>query len=256
DFAQSASEVHNRIRGLSPSPGAWFEVMVDGRPERIKVLKSSLAGGRGAPGEVLDGELTIACGDGAIRPVLVQRAGRRPVATAELLRGLGLWERRGERVGTWSRGMKQKLAVARAVLHRPPLVFLDEPTAGLDPVASATLRDDIERLARDEGVTVFLTTHNLQEAERLCASVGVIRRGTLLAVGSPADLRAQRSTSVVRVQARSWPPEVRAALGTHPAVRAVADDAGTLRLTLHHPDATPELVRWLVGHGLDLEAVT
>ncbi|MBL8961061.1 MAG: ABC transporter ATP-binding protein [Gemmatimonadetes bacterium] len=175
---------------------------------------------------------------------------------AELLRGLGLWERRGERVGTWSRGMKQKLAVARAVLHRPPLVFLDEPTAGLDPVASATLRDDIERLARDEGVTVFLTTHNLQEAERLCASVGVIRRGTLLAVGSPADLRAQRSTSVVRVQARSWPPEVRAALGTHPAVRAVADDAGTLRLTLHHPDATPELVRWLVGHGLDLEAVT
>ena len=90
DFARPASEVHNRIRGLTPSPGAWFEVMVDGRPERIKVLKSSLAEGRGAPGEVLDGELTIACSEGAIRPVLVQRAGRRPVATAELLHGLAL----------------------------------------------------------------------------------------------------------------------------------------------------------------------
>ena len=73
--------------------------------------------------------------------------GDRHARIRELLSQLGLWERRDEAVGSWSRGMKQKLAVARAVLHRPPLVFLDEPTAGLDPVASASLRDDLARLA-------------------------------------------------------------------------------------------------------------
>jgi ABC-2 type transport system ATP-binding protein len=175
---------------------------------------------------------------------------------AELLRGLGLWDRRTERVGTWSRGMKQKLAVARAVLHRPPLVFLDEPTAGLDPLASATLRDDIERLARDEGVTVFLTTHNLLEAERLCASVGVIRRGTLLAVGSPGELRTRRGANVIRVEARTWPTTVRDALGSHPSVRGVDEESGALRVSLHDTAATPDLVRWLVAQGLDVEAVT
>lgn len=90
DFTRPAREVHDRIRGLSPSPGAWFEVMLDGRGERIKVLKSQLAEGRGEPGVVLDANLTIACGEGAIRPLLVQRAGKRPVGTAELLRGLAI----------------------------------------------------------------------------------------------------------------------------------------------------------------------
>src|SRR5438067_12940953 len=97
------------------------------------------------------------------------------------LERVGLWERRGELAGTWSRGMKQKLAVARALLARPELVFLDEPTAGLDPVAAAQLRDDLDKLARAEGLTVFLTTHNLAEAEHLCARVAVIRDGKLLA---------------------------------------------------------------------------
>ncbi len=95
----------------------------------------------------------------------------------ELLTHLDLWERRRDLVGTWSRGMKQKLAVARALLHHPPLVFLDEPTAGFDPIAAAALREDLASLVAREGVTVFLNTHNLTEAEKLCARVGVIRRG-------------------------------------------------------------------------------
>ena len=119
-------------------------------------------------------------------------AGERRRALEELLTDLGLWERRREAVGNWSRGMKQKLAVARALLHRPPLIFLDEPTAGLDPVAAAALRDDLQGLVQRQGVTVFLTTHNLAEAERLCAQVGVIREGRLLAVDTPARLRAGR----------------------------------------------------------------
>src|SRR5436305_5504252 len=94
----------------------------------------------------------------------------------ELLTHLDLWECRRDQVGTWSRGMKQKLAVARALFHHPPLVFLDEPTAGFDPVAAAAMRDDLASLVAREGLTVFLNTHNLTEAEKLCAQVGVIRR--------------------------------------------------------------------------------
>ena len=106
----------------------------------------------------------------------------------ELLEGLDLWDRRREPVAAWSRGMKQRLAIARALLNRPSLVFLDEPTAGLDPIAAKALREDLARLAAFENVTVFVTTHNLAEAEKLCTTVGVIRAGRLLAVGSPAEI--------------------------------------------------------------------
>ncbi len=109
----------------------------------------------------------------------------------ELLTHLDLWDRRRDLVSTWSRGMKQKLAVARALFHHPPLVFLDEPTAGFDPLAAAALRDDLASLVAREGVTVFLNTHNLTEAEKLCAQVGVIRQGKLVTVGAPDELRCQ-----------------------------------------------------------------
>jgi ABC-2 type transport system ATP-binding protein len=84
----------------------------------------------------------------------------------ELLTHFDLWDRRSEPVAGWSRGMKQKLAIARVLFHHPKLIFLDEPTAGLDPVAAASLRDDLAELAQREGVTVFLNTHNLDEASR------------------------------------------------------------------------------------------
>jgi methionyl-tRNA formyltransferase len=87
DFTKGAREVHNLIRGLSPFPGAWFDVGVEGKPERIKVLRASLAGGSGAPGEVLDDQLTVACGSGAVRFIELQRAGKKPMPAAEVLRG-------------------------------------------------------------------------------------------------------------------------------------------------------------------------
>jgi len=91
DFTRPAPDVHNLIRGLSPFPGAWLETAgADGRPERIKVLRATLAQGRGTPGTVLDDALTIACGEGAVRLVLVQRAGKKPMTAAELLRGFAL----------------------------------------------------------------------------------------------------------------------------------------------------------------------
>ena len=87
-------------------------------------------------------------------------AAERRARIKELLTHLDLWDRRRYPVGKWSRGMKQKLAVARALLHHPPLIFLDEPTAGFDPVAAAALRNDLASLVAREGVTVFLNTHN------------------------------------------------------------------------------------------------
>lgn len=168
----------------------------------------------------------------------------------DLLSRFGLWERRTDKVGTWSRGMKQKLAIARAVLHRPPLVFLDEPTAGLDPVASAALRDDLERLARDEGVTVFLTTHNLAEAERLCAQVGVIRKGRVVGLGSPTELREQSSGPALVLRAEPLSPHVLEGLGsgTAPGAGGITPVADGYRIALSDASRVPELVGWLVEH--------
>ena len=90
DFAKPARDVHNLIRGISPFPGAWFEISQGGINERIKVLRSALAEGAGAPGEVLDESLTVACGDDAVRLVELQRAGKKPMRTEEFLRGFSL----------------------------------------------------------------------------------------------------------------------------------------------------------------------
>jgi ABC-2 type transport system ATP-binding protein len=108
----------------------------------------------------------------------------------EVLESLNLYDRRKDSVSTWSRGMKQRLAVARALIHRPRVLFLDEPTNGLDPVAAAALRADLRQLVEREGVTLFLTTHNLAEAETLCRTVAIMQRGRLLTVGTPEQLRS------------------------------------------------------------------
>ncbi len=114
----------------------------------------------------------------------------------DLLTAMGLWDRRDGRVADFSTGMRQKLALARAFLHRPKLLFLDEPTSGLDTPSAVALRRQLVALARDEGVTVFLTTHNLLEAEKVCDRVAVIRRGLLLAEGSPKEFHGGRSRRV------------------------------------------------------------
>jgi ABC-2 type transport system ATP-binding protein len=172
----------------------------------------------------------------------------------ELLTDFGLWDRRTEVVGGWSRGMKQKLAVARALLHRPALIFLDEPTASLDPVASAALREDLAQLAVREGVTIFLTTHNLAEAERLCARVAVIREGKLLAVGPPSDLSGRKSTRA-EVKGRGFTDEVVSRLRGRPEVTVVAAEDGRLVLDLAEGAQMAPLVSLLVQQGVAVEEV-
>jgi ABC-2 type transport system ATP-binding protein len=110
-----------------------------------------------------------------------------PAQVERYLRMLGLWERRFEPVGTFSKGMRQKLAIARALLHEPKVLFLDEPTSGLDPEAARLVRQFIAEL-KEAGRTIVLCTHNLDEADRLCDRIAVFK-GTLLALDTPTALR-------------------------------------------------------------------
>jgi ABC-2 type transport system ATP-binding protein len=173
----------------------------------------------------------------------------------ELLSDMGVWERRKERVGTWSKGMKQKLALARAMLHHPPLVFLDEPTAGLDVMAAAAVRDDLEALAAREGVTVFLTTHNMSEAERLCSQVAVIRGGKLVAIGHPDQLRARSGGPRVEVFGRGFNDKVLNLLRARPEVVAVGMENQHLAIDLQEETETAPLVSLMVGAGVEVEEV-
>lgn len=173
----------------------------------------------------------------------------------ELLTHFDLWERRKDRVGNWSRGMKQKLAVSRALLHRPEIIFLDEPTAGLDPVAAAALRDDIAALVEQDGVTVFLNTHNLYEAEKLCAQVGVIRKGRLLTVGEPGQLRAGKDASQLKVIGSGFSQSILEQLRAHPMVESAAQRNSHLNITLSQTADTSTVVGFLINAGAKVEEV-
>ena len=111
---------------------------------------------------------------------------------------LGLWEKRNEAAGTFSKGMKQKLAIARALIHDPQVLFLDEPTASLDPEAAKTVRDFILELKKEKR-TIFLNTHLLDEAEKICDRVGILKT-QLIATGTPQELRRSLSGRKIKVQ--------------------------------------------------------
>ncbi|MFQ6116914.1 MAG: ABC transporter ATP-binding protein [Candidatus Bipolaricaulia bacterium] len=164
------------------------------------------------------------------------------------LRLMGLWERRDDRVGTFSKGMEQRLALARALLHEPTLLFLDEPTSGLDPEAAREVRELIAQL-RGEGRTIFLSTHNLAEAEQLCDRIAVIRT-RLVALERPEGLRRRlfRRRVVVRlVDVDS--AIIEAARGLE-SVQGLERDGDRLIVELAEPERErPELVRRIVEAG-------
>jgi ABC-2 type transport system ATP-binding protein len=175
------------------------------------------------------------------------------------LRLFDLWERRDDVAGTFSKGMKQKLAIARALLHEPAVVFLDEPTAALDPEAAFVVRDAIEGLRRT-GRTIVLATHNLDEADRLCDRIAFVRGG-LLRVDSPARLRGELGRRLVIRLAGPLPaalPSALAAAAGRPedALRSEpARDDGSVRIVIDTPEpeaSAPAVVRAAVGGGGDV----
>lgn len=171
-----------------------------------------------------------------------------------LLSEFELAERADEKVGGYSKGMKQRLALARALLHKPELLFLDEPTSGLDPVAARHVHGLVENLARREGHTVFICTHNLVEAQRLCDRVAVMESGRLVALGTPSELTRQyvkRLDVELEVDPVQIGPTLQILQGLADTVIATPkQEKDMLTLTLSGREAIPELLSILVQKGI------
>lgn len=167
---------------------------------------------------------------------------------------LNLWERRNDEVGTFSKGMRQKLAIARALLHEPRILFLDEPTAGLDPEASRLVRDFIAEL-RQEGRTIFICTHNLDEADKLCDRIGVFKTN-LIILDTPQNLRSQLFGRKVVFHLRQIDQSYTTAVQSLPFVKDIRAIEDKLVVTIDDPDKhNPDIVRTLVSAGADVQFV-
>ncbi|HTS14142.1 MAG TPA: ATP-binding cassette domain-containing protein, partial [Candidatus Sulfotelmatobacter sp.] len=166
-----------------------------------------------------------------------------------LLRLFELWDRRDGLVGTFSKGMKQKLAIARALLHEPSVLFLDEPTAALDPEAAFVVREAIAAL-KGQGRTIVLCTHNLDEAERLCDRIGFLR-ATLLRLDSPAGLRGPAGEAAIEVELAAPPPDgTLDRLRERPEVRSATLEHLTVEVQVHDVKRdTPGIVRAMADDG-------
>jgi ABC-2 type transport system ATP-binding protein len=166
----------------------------------------------------------------------------------DLLKMLDIWSEKDRQVATFSKGMKQKIAIARALVHDPKILFLDEPTSGLDPVASKVVRDFIEGLSK-ENRTVFINTHNLPEAERLCDRVGILNT-RLVASGSPDELSSHlwRRRCTVRLES-DFVIDEKAILALG-GISSVKSEGRELILEVDDPDRSlPSVISYLVKSG-------
>lgn len=175
-----------------------------------------------------------------------------------MLETFGLYDRAHEKVGGYSKGMKQRLALARAFLHEPELIFLDEPTSGLDPVATQEVHEMIRHVSQDEGRTVFLCTHNLVEAQRLCNRVAVMEHGRLAAMGTPKELAREIGTNVtyrleVELEQRQAAFDI---LKRIPSLMDVQSDDEALMFTSTDREMIPDLLTQLISADVRVYALT
>jgi ABC-2 type transport system ATP-binding protein len=160
-------------------------------------------------------------------------------------------------VKTLSGGQRRRLEIALGLVHEPPLVFLDEPTTGLDPQSRSNLWDHIRRLRSDLSTTVFLTTHYLEEADALCDRVIIIDNGVTVATGTPEELKRRISGDVVTLRVSGSAAEAQKLLATQPIVRDVTLSEGDLRLAVEHgEEALPALLRVLDGAGMTISSIS
>jgi ABC-2 type transport system ATP-binding protein len=172
----------------------------------------------------------------------------------ELLELVSLTNRRHDIVGTFSRGMKQRLAIARALINDPELLFLDEPTAGLDPEGRRDMRDLLLRLVRASNRTIFICSHDLNEIQRLCSRIAILKQGKLLACDSLPNLARQFSspTMELTIEGVIDPKNIRSALEGRDFVVNYRWDAPTLRVDLTHMDYAPALLKALLMKGVPI----
>lgn len=173
----------------------------------------------------------------------------------ELLEDMDLWERRKDLAGSWSRGMKQRLALARVLLHKPKLVFLDEPTAGLDVISAAQIRGKLQRLVEKENTTIFLTSHNMAEVEQLCNQVSLIKDGKLIAQGSPDELKSIKDNQHLLITGEGFSDGIISRLSKRPEIRVVQRNTHSLELVLQENGKQSNLISWLVGEGVQIEEI-
>ena len=165
----------------------------------------------------------------------------------ELLKTLNLWDRRDEAVGKFSKGMKQKVAIARALVHEPEYIFLDEPTAALDPEAAKTVRDFLLELKK-EGRTIFLNTHNLDEAQKLCDRIGILRTH-LLRIGTPEELKESLWGSRTMIQLPEITDSIVAAVQQETRNKVVVGDHRLVIDVMDPEKENPYLVQAIVAAG-------
>lgn len=175
----------------------------------------------------------------------------------EMLEMFDLSDRAREPVGGFSKGMKQRLALARSLLHEPELLYLDEPTASLDPESALQVNQLVNRISHDKGSTVLLCTHNLVEAQRLCDRVAVMDRGRLLGLGTPADLASSLFPfSRVEVEFANHPGDINSLVKGLDFIREFSQSDNRLTASLISAGFTPDLVRVLVQAGARIVRVT
>jgi ABC-2 type transport system ATP-binding protein len=170
-----------------------------------------------------------------------------------LLKLLGLWEKRDRPVGTFSKGMKQKMAIARALVHDPDILFLDEPTANLDPEAAKTVRDFILELKKGEK-TIFLNTHNLEEARKLCDRIGILKTH-LLRIGTPEDLKESLWGSKTVIQVQEVCDAILEAVRRQTPNRVVVEDHRLVIDVKNAEQENPGLVQAIVAAGGRIQLV-
>lgn len=163
-----------------------------------------------------------------------------------LLRELDLMEAKDRKLATYSTGMRQRLSLARALLHRPKVLFLDEPTSGLDPESAQNVNQMIQNLARKEGVTIFLCTHQLRYAQEICTRYGLIEQGSLLASGTMEELRAQVFTTKTLCVCASAVPD---------GLNFIKRGANEFEVNIRDKKEIPGLVRKIVEAGEDIYSV-
>jgi ABC-2 type transport system ATP-binding protein len=173
---------------------------------------------------------------------------------AELLGAFELADRADEKAGNFSRGMKQRLALARALLHKPELLFLDEPTAGLDPIATRRVHELITQQSHQEQHTVFLCTHNLAEAQKLCDRVAVLEHGRLVALGTPVELARKlgRSQRLEIEVAPKGLPVALDVLQTTLGITGMAQENGSITAMGIERETIPDLASALTAAGVRL----
>ena len=177
----------------------------------------------------------------------------------ELLERFSLSDAANRLVRTYSGGMRRKLDVAMGLVHRPSVLFLDEPTTGLDPEARADLWDEIARLTREDGLTILMTTHYLEEADRLARRLAIVDQGRLVAEGTPDELKAELRGDAINVELREPDAGQRAAatLAGLSGLRETSLDGAILRARADHAaSAVPAVLAALDGAGIPVATVT